>query len=1180
MKLNVFTCCLFLFLCLHFAGAQPRDPFDIAVDHVQAGLDKWGLKAQDIAEMTLSNRYRTAHNGVTHLYFIQRHQGIEIHTAIMGVHIKPNGEVGYAAHRFVPGAAGKVNAVQPLLTPQQAIEIAAAHAEAPAPGPLRRMDRPEANIHVYEGGPAARSNITVKLVYQIMRSQDNLRLAWHVMMDPVHTADWWSMRIDALDGEVLEKNNWTLYCALDDDEEPHPHGLHCLHSADIQERLHDPGAFTASGARYNVFPLPVESPIHGSRQLATDPADPVASPWGWHDTNGAPGPEYTITRGNNAHAYPDLNNDNVSLGGEPDGGSALHFDFPFAPGAAPDQLREASIVNLFYVSNMMHDIFYHYGFDEEAGNFQHNNYGNGGLGEDAVQLEAQDGGNVNNANFATPPDGTPPRMQMYLWRRVTGDFVSVTGPAELAGMYNASIALFGPELSQAPVEGAVAPAFDGSSQPDLACGTIINPAQVAGKIAFIRRGECSFKEKVRNAEAAGAIAVIICNTLENNTVLANNPLVTDPIGIPVVMMRNSDCQRLRLALAAGQTVSARLQLPAGFDNSILDSSFDNGIIAHEYAHGISNRLTGGPSQADCLFNGEQMGEGWSDFFTLITTARPGDSGAMARGIGNYATRRPADGVGIRRLPYSTNPAVNLQTFDDIIGTTSPHQLGEIWAGVIWDLYWRLVDEYGWDEDIINGNGGNNIAIRLVMDGMKLQNCLPGFIDGRDAIFAADRINYDGAHECLIWEVFARRGLGWSASQNDNFNRNDGVQAFDVKPQCVAELKIAKSLTPLIEAGDQITAVLNVVNHKETAATGVTITDRIPAGAEFVNGSVSGVNDFSVNGDVITFFLDNMGPGAQRTVAYRMLSSPHIRSAYRFSDDMEAGDANWETESLTGEERWRRTGGLSAGGQFAWYVPSTDNRNDQVLLLREPVNVAGVQPVMRFTHRYATESGIDGGIVQISTDGGANWEQPDPYVFRNGYRGRIAFATFSLPATNGFWGNSSGFVTTWFDLSPYSGQQIRIRFRFGTNQQSPFIPEQGLGWIIDDFEILDMFNYNSEACVFSNQGDIACAEAPGRGAIVQPGLTTSVSEVSREALDVEVFPNPAGNVIHMAFHLDRGGRVVLHLLNADGRMIAERSYHLGAGAQLLPLDIREAPGGLYFLRIHTEDACAVRKVVKR
>ena len=41
------------------------------------------------------------------------------------------------------------------------------------------------------------------------------------------------------------------------------------------------------------------------------------------------------------------------------------------------------------------------------------------MGNDPLNAEAQDGGALNNANFATPPDGERPRMQMYLWNTAT-----------------------------------------------------------------------------------------------------------------------------------------------------------------------------------------------------------------------------------------------------------------------------------------------------------------------------------------------------------------------------------------------------------------------------------------------------------------------------------------------------------------------------------------------------------------------------------------------------------------------------------------------------------------------------------------------------------------------------------------------------------------------------------------
>ena len=52
-----------------------------------------------------------------------------------------------------------------------------------------------------------------------------------------------------------------------------------------------------------------------------------------------------------------------------------------------------------------------------------------------------------------------------------------------------------------------------------------------------------------------------------------------------------------------------------------DGDFENGIIIHEYGHGISNRLTGGPG-INCLSGQEQMGEGWSDYYGITMLLDP------------------------------------------------------------------------------------------------------------------------------------------------------------------------------------------------------------------------------------------------------------------------------------------------------------------------------------------------------------------------------------------------------------------------------------------------------------------------------------------------------------------------------------------------------------------------------
>lgn len=172
----------------------------------------------------------------------------------------------------------------------------------------------------------------------------------------------------------------------------------------------------AQAASYFVYPLPVASPDHGPRVLLADPADAEASPFGWHDTDGLPGPEFTVLRGNNVWVYVDQNFDGAPDGPGPDAGASLVFNYPAAPGVVPPiTYAEALATNAFYWGNSFHDILWHHGFREADGNFQENNYGNGGLGGDAMRIEILYGSGVNNGTYTFTDDGVAPRIRTHLW---------------------------------------------------------------------------------------------------------------------------------------------------------------------------------------------------------------------------------------------------------------------------------------------------------------------------------------------------------------------------------------------------------------------------------------------------------------------------------------------------------------------------------------------------------------------------------------------------------------------------------------------------------------------------------------------------------------------------------------------------------------------------------------------
>lgn len=59
--------------------------------------------------------------------------------------------------------------------------------------------------------------------------------------------------------------------------------------------------------------------------------------------------------------------------------------------------------------------------------------------------------------------------------------------------------------------------------------------------------------------------------------------------------------------------------------------------------------------------------------------------------------------------------------------------------------------------------GNTLSVQLVLDGMKLQPCRPGFFGARDAIIQADKVRTGGENVCDIWKAFASRGLGQDAT---------------------------------------------------------------------------------------------------------------------------------------------------------------------------------------------------------------------------------------------------------------------------------------------------------------------------------------------------------------------------------------------------------------------------------
>jgi len=1173
IKLSLFLVLLFVFKGLH---AQKINNKQAAFDYIAKNHLQWGLSAEDVADIRLSDHYVSDHNGVHHFYLQQGYKGIDIHNAIWGVHLKANGRVAHQNTRFYKNVSRKVNAHRPEIAPEQALSIALQKLEKAPRKSSFLIKQKEDHSYVFDKKAISQLDIPVELNF--FPTNDQLILAWSIGIYPPGSSAYWQFQVDATTGVVLKKENLTLNCTFEHGFFESSH-YDCIEksapvksfSQDEEEKLND-------GARYRVFPAPVESPLHGSRQLLIDPADPLASPYGWHDTNAVAGPEFFITKGNNVHAYFDTQNNN-----RPDGDETtsedLVFDFPYQADKEPAFNRDAGLTQLFYMNNFMHDFAYHYGFDEQAGNYQNYNYRTGGVSKDPVMAEGMDGARLNNANFLPLPDGNPGRMQMYLWDSKNSQLLNIFSPEELQGSFVADTATFGPSLKSLVINGTIVEAYDNTENPNLGCETIVNKREVEGKIALVYRGKCTFVQKVLNAQAAGARAVIVAN-YDNTTVRMGGGNNVEPPLIPVISVSSSTADRLRFFLDRG--IQATIQLPSNIPER-LDASFDNGVIAHEYAHGISNRLTSGPKTAGCLRNDEQMGEGWSDFFGLVTSTRSSDREERTKGIGTFIFGSQLNGGGIRRRPYSPQLEINELTYNDIVNTSGPHRVGEVWASMLWDLYWAFSDEYGWDQDLFFGEGGNNMAIQLVMDGMKLQPCSPGFVDARNAILKADSINYNGANQCLIWEVFAKRGLGYSADQGDSDDRRDGAEAYDILPACIKKLKIKKEATRRIEAGEIIQYRILISNDKPEPVRDVIINDQIPEGATVMPFGVVGAELLHQRGNELTFRINEIRSGQTVQFLYSVETAPELGSRRLFFDDFDEVGFTWQARARSGGSGWRIVTDTLRNFEKSWFVPNRIRTSNHLLELRKSIAVAGQFPVVRIFHHYVTEPVGDGGFIEISTDDGSSWEAVRAdQLLRDGYDGELAFSTVLLHDQEGFTGNRPGMRETIVDLSPYMGQEVRIRFQFHSDSEpneGGF--EKGIGWTIDAIEFMDLLNYNMEVCATTAQGDFVCARAEELGTTVGSVMDFTSAEGLKlgEIIQMEIFPNPAEDFVQIQLDaLYPIKSLVIELFASDGRLLQSSEQDIRQGPQVIPVDVSRLPSGMYWMKIQHNDGVVSRKIM--
>ncbi len=831
-------------------------------------------------------------------------------------------------------------------------------------------------------------------------------------------------------------------------------------------------------------PSPIDSSLVTVEALNRNPAG-NPDPWLPADAS--------TTAGNNVEAYADLSApDGFSAGdlraSTTSPGTFDHsYDLSLGPLANEEQ-SQAAVTQLFYITNWLHDWYYDSGFTESAGNAQLNNYGRGGAGGDVLVAQAQNGaldGALDNANMLTPSDGMSPRMQIFIWsapRVVQLEF-------EPGGSAATGVAEFGPE--QFAVEGPVVLVDDGAGNVTDACDGIIG--DLAGQVALVDRGNCSFQEKVQVVQEAGAVAALIGNNVEGPPPAMGGESTSITIGS--LSVSQADAEELKAALVNGN-VSAALSSEVRPQRS---GSLDSSIVAHEWGHYLQERLA--PCGTSMC---RAMSEGWGDYVALHLLLTQGEDPSLAYPIGSYGSRALGPDVyfGIRRLPYSTNFDVNPLTFrhlsDDVsLPSTVPiadsgmpnseiHNAGEIWASMLFEAYAAVIES-------ARAEGQDFEHARRAMTdyaviGLSLMPPQPTFLEARDALLAAAEAG-DPAHAMAMAQAFARRGAGSCAVSppRDSTDFVGVVESFELAPDLSIEtIEVVDSPSctndedDALDVGEHgfvrvwlqnkgfaeaLDVQVEVQAETDVAFFPDTASSELPSLPPLERGAVDipvRLDDSTTQATPLPLSVDvRASEACEPELSASTGVWTHYDAASSTFDDVEVGDSVWTPEGSEGELIWQRELTPEPLDHF-WRGRNASHVSDTTLVSPSIEVSANDSFSLSFSHSYQFESSQgenwDGAVVEISTDGGLSWEDaltesedgPDytgtiSDLAQNPLGGRSAYT-----GENSAWPGETAETIDWG--TQLAGETVQVRFRIGTDE---LVGEEG--WRIDDISVQGVSN---------------------------------------------------------------------------------------------------------------------------
>jgi hypothetical protein len=888
------------------AGADADAPVR---QFIESHREFFGHGAANLDAARRVTDYTTARSGSRKVIWHQQLDGIDIFEAVLQANLTAASELINISSQLVAdperaaGEGGRARRIaSPPVTAEEAVAAAGANVgERVTAASIRPAGPPSAQPDRRQQFRAAMfTDAEAKLIWLPM-APTSLRLAWDVTVTSRSRGEMYRLLVDSESAEVLVRHSQTEYLS------------------DATYRVYTSESPTPFSPGHET-PSSLQPPVV-SRQLLTLPAlNTYASPNGWIDDGG------NLTTGNNTDTYTDTNADNVADTPRTQGSPARVFDFPMSLAQEPSTYKDASVTQLFYWTNFAHDRLYDLGFTEAAGNFQVNNFGRGGLGNDPVRSEAQDGSGTDNANFSTPVDGGAGRMQMFNW----------TG-----------------------------------ASPDR------------------------------------------------------------------------------------------------------DGSFEAEVVLHEYCHGLSNRLVGGPSVTISALASRGMGEGWSDYYGLALTAEASDNphGNWARGgysrylIGGWYSENYY--YGGRRYSYSTDMLKNPHTLRDIDPTqvdwhsnvprnptfastqdaTQVHYVGTVWAVMLWDMRANLILKHGFGI-------GNERAMFLVTEGMKLGPANPNLVQARDGIIQATLVNHP---EDLgeVWTAFAKRGMGHGATAPASTTTTGLTESYAVPDDLEINDRSGFNITgarggpfapgnrAIILSNDGATSLNWYVNTNCGWLSASPPSGSLAPGAQATVTLITQANAAASGFHSTNVVFTNVNTRFSQPVGVRLYVTPPV--VYRYDLETNPGWAmtgEWAYGTPTG-------GGGAAGGGTGNPDPTSGATGANVFgvnlagnvsntvtgphyLTTAPVDLTHQRNTRLRFQRWLNNNTLTNSrvTVEISTDGAA-WRE----VFVN-------------PATVT---SSTAWTQMDYDISGIADGQPAVRARWSYRTLSTSTPYSG--WNIDDVEFL-------------------------------------------------------------------------------------------------------------------------------